>query len=72
MSLAVRNGTLAAPFVDLFDALVRGKEIASQYTSIVTIQINLFAGIHYSLRNRGDPSFLYTPQLFYDPFNLNY
>ena len=67
-----RNGNITAPFIDLNDALVRAKEVSSQYLGVINVTIHMFAGTHYLLKKRGDPIEIYTPTQFFDPYNINY
>jgi hypothetical protein len=54
---SLRTGAFSTPFVDLSDAITRGKELASIYSNTVNIYIYLFSGTHYLLRDRGGSVF---------------
>ena len=58
--------------MDLADAITRGRELAAVYNYTVTINIYLFAGVHYSIKDRGSAYEVYTPTQYYDALNLNY
>lgn len=65
---ALRTGEFDTPFVDLFDAITRAKELAAPLRGL-RITLHLFRGEHFVLRGNSE---FYAPTTGKDDDNTDY